>query len=71
MTCLQALGDKVQAKINGFESEAAEVAASPTMAPAVEAAPAAELPVEAMEVDPGMETEERKWLPQQKQWALR
>jgi hypothetical protein len=56
LSWLQALGDKVQAEINGFESEAAEAAAAPTVAPAVEAAPAAELPVDAMEVDPVMET---------------
>ena len=63
LSWLQALGDKVQAKIDGFESEAAEAAASPTMAPAVEAAPAAELPVEAMEVDPVMETKETEVAP--------
>jgi hypothetical protein len=56
LSWLQALGDKVQAKIDGFECEAAEAAAAPTVAPAVEAAPAAELPVDAMEVDPVMET---------------
>jgi hypothetical protein len=58
LSWLQALGDKVRAKINGFESEAAEVAAAPTVASAVEAAPGVELPVEAMEVDPVMETVE-------------
>jgi hypothetical protein len=63
LSWLLALVDKVQAKINGSESEAAEAAASPTMDPAVEAATAAELPVEAWEVDPVMETEETEVAP--------
>jgi hypothetical protein len=50
LSWLQALGHKASAKINGFESQAAEVAAASTVASALEAAPAAELRVDAMVV---------------------
>jgi hypothetical protein len=63
LSSLQVLGDKVQAKFNGFESEAAEAAASPSVALAVEAAPAAELSVEAIEVDRVTETVETEVAP--------